>query len=107
MMTPTREEMLRDNEMQQVEGFHTSEGPKKYMSPEDKAEVHDQIDIRMQELEDSGLTREELLYDQVRGFPLADDPFFQMVKTNKNIREMLIKPNEAFTADRVIEHALR
>jgi hypothetical protein len=30
----------------------------------------------MQELEDSGLTREEILYDKQQGIPLADDPFF-------------------------------
>lgn len=38
---------------------------------------------------------------------LADDPFFQFVKNNKAAREMLIKPGEEFTAERVIEKALR
>lgn len=41
------------------------------------------------------------------GIPLADDPFFQMVKNNWTIREMLIKPNEEFSVEKVIEKALR
>lgn len=61
----------------------------------------------MQELEDSGLTREEILYDQQRGIPLADDPFFQFVKNSRSAREMLIKAGEEFSVERVIEKALR
>ena len=38
---------------------------------------------------------------------LSDDPFFQFVKNNKAAREMLIKPNEEFSIERVIEKALR
>jgi len=30
----------------------------------------------MEELEESGLTREELLYDTIQGIPLFEDPFF-------------------------------
>ena len=62
----------------------------------------------MQELEDTGLTRNEILFDDAnKGIPLRDDPFFQLVKENRTAREMLINPNEDFTADRVIEKALR
>jgi hypothetical protein len=39
--------------------------------------------------------------------PLKDDPFFQLVKSSRTVREMLINPNEEFSADRVIEKALR
>jgi hypothetical protein len=38
--------------------------------------VHNQIDAKLQELEDSGLTREEILYDKQEGIPLSEDPFF-------------------------------
>lgn len=34
------------------------------MSLEELKKIHQQIDEKMQELEDSGLTREEVLYDQ-------------------------------------------
>ena len=41
------------------------------------------------------------------GVRLKDDPFFQLVKNSKTVREMLINANEEFSADRVIEKALR
>jgi len=62
----------------------------------------------MQELEDTGLTRSEILYDKVhKGSKLADDAFYQYVKNSRTAREMLLKPGDEFTADRVIELALR
>jgi hypothetical protein len=61
----------------------------------------------MQDLEDSGLTREEILYDKQEGIPLSDDPFFQFVKNSRSAREMLIKPSEQFSVENVIEKALR
>ena len=54
------------------------------------------------------MTRNEILFDDpYAGVKLYDDPFFQMMKNNRTAREMLIKPNEEFSADRVIEKALR
>jgi len=38
---------------------------------------------------------------------LADDPFFQFIKNSKTAREMLLKPGDEFSADRVIDLALR
>ena len=35
------------------------------------------------------------------------DPFFQLIKTNRTAREMLFRPGEAFTVEKVIELALR
>jgi len=61
----------------------------------------------MQELEDTGLTRNEILFEQQKGIKLADDPFFQFVKNSETAREMLLMPGDEFTADRVIELALR
>ena len=62
----------------------------------------------MEELEASGLTRNEILYDDPNaGIPLKDDPFFQLIKNSNTVREMLITANEEFSADRVIEKALR
>ncbi len=61
----------------------------------------------MQELEDSGLTREEILYNRQEGIPLIDDPFFQLVKNSRSAREMLMKPGEEFSVERVLEKALR
>jgi ribosomal protein S18 len=77
------------------------------MSAEAKEQVHLEIDQRMQELEDTGLTRQEILFERQEGIKLMDDPFFQYIKNQRAAREMLLKPGEEFTADRVIELALR
>ncbi len=63
----------------------------------------------MQQLEDTGLTRVELLFDdkEGKGVQLKDDPFFQLVKNSKVVREMMVPANGEFNADRVIEMALR
>ena len=62
----------------------------------------------MNELEVTRLSRDEILYDDPNsGVPLKDDPFFQLIKNSHTVREMLITANEEFTADRVIEKALR
>ena len=103
------EEMIRDNEKNFVEGPNMSlDGSFKHLSQEQIDEVHRQIDFRMEELEVTGLTRNEILYDDPNsGVPLKDDPFFQLIKNSNTVREMLITANEEFTADRVIEKALR
>lgn len=49
----------------------------------------------------------EILHEKQVGVKLADDPFFQIVKLSKTAREMLLKPGDEFTADRIIELALR
>ncbi|CDW82874.1 30s ribosomal protein s18 [Stylonychia lemnae] len=120
LATEDKEEIIRDNEKHFVESYESPVGPLKYMNRKEIIKIHQIIDKKMQELEDSGLTRDEILYDrqvltfdifnsllQQTGIPLADDPFFQFVKNSKAAREMLIKPNEEFTAERVIEKALR
>ena len=98
-----------ENERNFIEGSLASvEGPFKYLTKERVAQIHLEIDERLQELEESGLTRNEILFDDPnKGIPLRDDPFFQLIKTNRTAREMLIAPTEDFTADRVIEKALR
>ena len=107
-MTPKqKEEAIRENERNFIEAYLGPEGPSKYMSKEELEHVHSQIDKKMQELEDSGLTREEILYDKQEGIPLSDDAFFQFVKNSRSAREMLIKPGEEFTVERIIEKALR
>lgn len=103
------EEIIRENERNFIEGSSISvDGPIKYMSKERLDQVHFEIDQRMQELEDTGLTRNEILFnDAGKGIPLRDDPFYQLIKGNKTVREMLIGANEEFSADRVLEKALR
>jgi ribosomal protein S18 len=63
----------------------------------------------MEELADTGLSRVELLFDNMegKGVQLKDDPFFQLVKSSRVVREMMVPPGGEFSADRVIEAALR
>ena len=99
--------MIRENEINYVQAYQGPSGPLKYMSEEAKEKVHQELDLRMQEVEDTGLTRSEILHEQQTGVKLVDDPFFQFIKSSRTAREMLLKPGEEFTADRVIELALR
>lgn len=55
------------------------------------------------------LSREEILNptgDKV-GLKLSEDPFFQYIKDNRMIREIMIKPAEEFSPDKIIFLALR
>lgn len=49
----------------------------------------------------------EILYNEQKGIPLADDPVFQYLKSNRIAREMMVKPGEAFTVETIIDKALR
>lgn len=77
------------------------------MKREEKEKIHADIDKRMQELEETGLSREEILFNKPIGVPLKQDKFFQYIRNNKIAREMLIKPTELFNAETVIEKALK
>jgi len=57
------EEQIRENEKNFIESYESPQGPNKWYSPEQIQAIHSEVDVRMQELEDSGLTREEVLYD--------------------------------------------
>lgn len=58
------EEMLRENEINYVQAYQGAVGPFKFMTEEAKEKVHLEIDERMQELEDTGLTRNEILFER-------------------------------------------
>lgn len=59
-----KEEAIRENERNFIEATQSPTGPSKWLSREELEAVHTEIDRRLQELEDSGLTREEILYDK-------------------------------------------
>ncbi len=41
------------------------------------------------------------------GIKLADDPFFQYIKNNRMVREIMIKPGEHFSPEKIVNLALR
>lgn len=90
-----------------VEGYRSPKGPIKWASEEEKDLVHAQIDFKMDELEQSGLSRDEILLNKPGGLPLSMDPVFQFLRHNRAAREMLVKPGEEFLAYKVIDYALR
>jgi small subunit ribosomal protein S18 len=106
-MLKTKGQLEINNKKIFVEGYQDPKGPIKFMSKKEKETIHLEIDRRFQELENSGLSREEILYDKPEGTPLNQDKFFQYIKKNKIAREMLIKPTETFSADLVIEKVLK
>lgn len=63
----------------------------------------------MEELEESQLTREEILAPESgkRGLLLSEDPFFQYIKSNRLAREILVQPNELFSPEKIVSLALR
>jgi small subunit ribosomal protein S18 len=89
-----------------VDGYRTPRGPLKWMSPEDKAQVHNQASMKLQELEDTGLSRDEILYRQPGGIPLAEDPVFQFIKNNHDAREMMMQPGQELTMENIVDAAL-
>lgn len=60
-------------------------------------------------MEDAGLSREEILNPESGkvGLKLTEDPFFQYIKNNRLAREIMIKPNELFTPEKIVNLALR
>jgi hypothetical protein len=55
--------VIRENEKNFIEAYGSVQGPIKYMNPKEIEQIHILIDEKMQELEDSGLTREEVLFN--------------------------------------------
>lgn len=86
---------------------YSKAGPKYKLSKDEMNKIHEEIDLKMKELEDSGLSKEEILYNEPKGFPLKQDQFFQFLKKNRKAREMLIAPTEDFSVDTVIDKALK
>jgi hypothetical protein len=79
------------------------------MSAEARARIHEIIDRKMEELEETGLNRFQILDSQTKekGIELKSDPFFQYLKVNRMAREVLLSPNEEFTVEKVINMALK
>lgn len=89
-----------------IDGYRTPVGPLKWMPAEEKEKVHKQATLKLQTLEDTGLSREEILYKRPGGIMLAEDPVFQYIKNNFFAREMLMRPGQELTVENIVEVAL-
>ena len=54
--------MFNKQEMERIEGFRDPTPCLKYLSLEQKEKIHIQIDFKMKELEDTGKSREEIVF---------------------------------------------
>ena len=81
--------------------------PRQLLNKIELHKIHSFIDLKMDELEETGMSKEEILYGVKNcGLPLKQDSFFQFIKNNHSAREMLIQPTEIFSVETVIEKAL-
>lgn len=70
--------------------------PLSKMDSKEKEQIHLEIESKMEELEATGLSKEELLYGKSlagKGVSLKEDPVFQFLKKSREAREMLCKDN--------------
>ncbi len=100
------EQIKKDNFLQ-FEEYKTFSKPKDKLTPEELLNIHMQIDIKMKELEDMGKSKEQILYNENKGIPLKQDPFFQFLKINRKAREMMFQPKEIFSVESLINKALK
>ena len=59
-----KEELIRENERNFIESYESPSGPMKWLPSNEANTIHKQIDKRMAELEESGLSREEILFNE-------------------------------------------
>ena len=103
----TEKEKEADRSKYYDEAYHVGK-PKHKLTKEELSTIHDQIDLKMKQLEESGQSKEEILYNSTdKGLPLRQDQFFQFLKNNRKAREMLIQASQEFSVNHVIEIALK
>lgn len=71
------EQIYMKNYKRYIEGYKSPKGPLRWMDESEKHKINLLIDKQLQEMEDTGLSREELLFNKgIKGIPLKKDPFF-------------------------------
>ncbi|CAD8070262.1 unnamed protein product [Paramecium sonneborni] len=105
---PNFENALHQNFKTFVEGHISPKGALKNLSEEQIKQIQTQVTKKLQELEDTGLSREEILTNGVnKGIPLSYDAFFQLLKNNEQARLVYLAPGEEFTVQKIVDIALR
>ena len=102
----TKLEKEEDNYSKFIDSYSKT-GPKHNLTAEEKDKIHKEIDDKMEELENSGLSRYEILNNEPKGLPLKQDQFFQFLKRNRVGREMLLESTEELSVENVINKALK
>lgn len=77
------------------------------LSEAQKFQIDTLANAKLQELEDSGLSREELMDLPDKGIKLTADPFFQLVKSDIKARHKLLsRANVDYSIDNIVKFAL-
>ena len=77
------------------------------LNEEQKIRIDTLANGRLSELEESNMTREELLELPGKGIKLAADPFFQLIKNDLKARHRLLsKANVDYSVDNIVKFAL-
>lgn len=100
-------DQIRKDNYLQFEEFKTYSKSKDSLTKEELLTIHMKIDIKMKELEELGKSKEQILYNENKGIPLKQDPFFQFLKINRKAREMLFQSKEVFSVESLINKALK
>ena len=59
------------------------------------------ITSKMKQIEETGLSREEILFNQPKGIPLKNDAFFQYIKNNPLVRPLILLPSMTYEVESV------
>ena len=56
----------------------------------------------MDELIESGISRNQLLNKKGKNFPLSTDPFFSMIKNDWKVRHAYFKDKDIYTVENIL-----
>lgn len=62
--------------------------------------------MKLDEILESNISREELNGEKKRGIPLKMNPFFKLIRNDKNIRLKYLIKNSEYTVDNIINLAI-
>lgn len=95
------------NKKSLYDGLQSIGGPKSLLSEREKERINRLADERLKELEESDLSREEIIGSSGKGISLAQDPFFQIIKNDYKARDRLFKDNEEYSVKKIVLYALQ
>lgn len=88
------------------EGFYSESGPKYLLTKEQIDKINLQADLKLEELAESGMSREEILNMNSRGVPLKANPFFLLIKNDYKVRQNYFNKEEEYSVEKIISLAV-
>ena len=88
------------------EGAYSESGPKHLLIQDQIDKINLQADLKLDEIAESGMSREEILNIDSRGIPLKADPFFLLIKNDHTVRFNHFDDKEEYSVDKIITLAV-